>query len=53
MKANLVGATFERADLERADLRGANLYQVETWKAKMRQTRFELAFVAGSKLDTK
>ena len=51
LKTNLMRATFEGADLQSADLRGANLYQAETWKAKLTYARFEMAIVAGTKLD--
>jgi uncharacterized protein YjbI with pentapeptide repeats len=51
LKTNLMHATFEQANLIGADLRGANLYQAETWNAQIGGANFDLAFVAGSKLE--
>jgi uncharacterized protein YjbI with pentapeptide repeats len=51
LRANLMQAIFESADLTGADLRGANLYQCETWRAKTAEVSLDAAFTKKSKLE--
>jgi uncharacterized protein YjbI with pentapeptide repeats len=48
--ANLLRVSFERADLKEADLRGANLYRAGLAESSTIGTRFDGAFMAGTRL---
>ncbi|MEZ4299171.1 MAG: DUF2169 domain-containing protein [Polyangiaceae bacterium] len=50
VRANLLRASLEAADLTGADLRSANLHGADTWKARLRGAKLDLAIVTGTKL---